>query len=116
MTTILTDKRVRMLQGTGKPYRAFDLLVPGFRVQVSAKGHKAFCLAYRVNDKKRFQRLREYPYLPLGEARNRSARYKELLESGVEDLAKRLTPTPKPVERIHLPPQRQKVESGVPNL
>jgi len=63
MATILTDKRVRMLQGTGKPYRAFDLLVPGFHVQVSAKRHKAFCLAYRVNEKKRFQKLGEYPYL-----------------------------------------------------
>jgi len=105
-----------MLQGTGKPHRAFDLFVPGFHGQVSAKGHKAFCLAYSVNEKKRFQKLGEYPYLPLGEARKRAARYKEFLESGVEDLAKHLTPTPKPVERIQLPRQRRKVEWGVPNL
>jgi len=52
MGTSLLDKRVRMLQGTGKPYRAFNLLVPGFHVLVSAKEHTTFCLAYRVNEKK----------------------------------------------------------------
>ncbi len=71
--------RIRMTERTLQSLRAetdqqafWDQSLPRFGVRVSLGGRKTFCIRYRVNGKRRRMSLGHFPYIKLGEARDRA--------------------------------------------
>lgn len=74
---MLTDKAIRALKATGRPYRKPDGDRSGFGVQVSAKGAKAFYLQYTFKGQRRFENIGRYPDLTLAEGRESARKLRQ---------------------------------------
>lgn len=89
---MLTDRQVKTLPTTGRPYRqrekATDPGLRGFGVQVSAAGAKSFYLEYSFNGKRgNFFKLGTYPAMSLVEAREACRENRKLLDQGIDPKA-----------------------------
>jgi len=79
----LTDTRVRKLKPKGKLYRVWDITVPGFHVQVTPGGNKAFRVQFqRSNGTKVQVTLGEFPSLTAEVAREKARVLRQLHRDG----------------------------------
>ncbi len=86
---MLTDRQIRNLKPTGKPYRvrekSSDDTLRGFGIQVSAKSAKSFYVEYTFNARRgNFFPLGQYPATSLSEAREACRNARKLIEQGVD--------------------------------
>jgi integrase len=89
---MLTDRQIKNLIATGKPYRmrdrSTDPSLRGFGVQVSAAGAKTFYVEYSFGGQRgHFYRLGTYPGLSLAQARERCREVRNLVSQGVDPKA-----------------------------
>ncbi|WP_373506574.1 tyrosine-type recombinase/integrase, partial [Thiocapsa sp.] len=89
---MLTDRQIKNLVATGKPYRirdkSTDQSTRGFGIQVSAAGAKTFYVEYSFGGQRgHFYRLGTYPGLPLAQARERCREIRNLIDQGIDPKA-----------------------------
>jgi integrase len=84
----LTDKTVAALPppATGNR-RTSDSELPGFAVQVSAAGHRAFVLRYRLHGRQHQMAVGAYPTWTTTAARRRAKELRRLVDQGIDPLA-----------------------------
>jgi len=79
----LTDTRVRKLKAAEKLYRVWDATIPGFHVQVTPKGSKAFRVQFQRSDGAKVQvTLGEFPSLTTEAAREKAQILRQLHRDG----------------------------------
>jgi Arm DNA-binding domain/Phage integrase, N-terminal SAM-like domain len=111
----LTDKTVAALKAPAKgnkKYRDGDL--KGFACQVTAAGHRSFCLIYRIHGVEKLYVIGEFGIWPTAAARTEAARLRRLVDQGIDPKAmrdqERDAPTVKDLaqryEEEHLPGKR----------
>jgi integrase len=84
----LTDKIVAALPTPARGnQRTPDSEVPGLAVQVSAAGHKAFVLRYRVGGKERQATVGAFPTWQIAAARHRAKELRRMVDQGIDPLA-----------------------------
>jgi integrase len=84
----LTDKIVAALPApTQGNQRTPDSEVAGLAVQVSAAGHKAFVLRYRVGGKERQATIGAFPTWQIAAARHRAKELRRIVDQGIDPLA-----------------------------
>jgi hypothetical protein len=97
---MLTDKQIKAAQPKKGSYYITDNTdrrgYGRLAIKISPSGNKAFYLAYRFNDSRKFLPLGKYPTLPLKEARKLADEYGQLVFDGKDPRAaienrKRLT-------------------------
>ena len=85
---MLTDRSIKALKPTGKPYRepdnSKDPSLRGFGVQVSAAGAKAFYVNFTWGNERPFLNLGLYPSTSLEEARRRCREARQLVAAGID--------------------------------
>ncbi len=85
---MLTDRQIKSLETDRPQIDVFDGAIPGFGVRVTNKARKSFFLFYRsrrsADPRRRLRRvtLGVYPYLSLGEARERARSILREVETG----------------------------------
>lgn len=89
---MLTDRQIKNLVATGKPYRmrdkSTDQSTRGFGIQVSAAGAKTFYVEYSFGGQRgHFYRLGTYPGLPLAQAREGCREIRNLIDQGIDPKA-----------------------------
>ncbi|HEY3401682.1 MAG TPA: tyrosine-type recombinase/integrase [Geothrix sp.] len=79
----LTDTRVKGLKASGNLYRVWDSHVPGFHVQVTPSGTRAFCVSFqRSSGKKVSATIGTFGAWHVDDARERARELRKLHEQG----------------------------------
>jgi integrase len=85
---MLTDRAIKALKPTGKPYRqpdkSKDPSLRGLGVQVSASGGKTFYVSFTWGRERPFLNLGPYPSTTLEEARRKCREARKLIAAGVD--------------------------------
>jgi integrase len=84
---MLTDKAIRALKPSEKPYKASDSL--GLYLLVQPNGSRLWRLKYRFAGKEKLAAIGAYPEVGLADARERRDETRRLLSSGIDPAAHR---------------------------
>jgi integrase len=85
----LTDRLLQSLKGAAAPYDVRDIEVRGLRVRVMPSGERSFVLLARFSPGAHPTRraLGSYPVMTLSSARQKAARWKNQIDSGIDPTA-----------------------------
>ena len=80
----LSDLKIKSAKAIDKPYKLFD--EDGLFLLVTKTGSKLWRWKYRFEKKEKLFSIGSYPSISLGEARDKAAKLKKLLSSGVDPM------------------------------